>query len=113
MMKFDIAYYFRAKNKYQSIPWRGYKTETPGLVVHRPAKCAGGDVVSDTRGWTISHLASGHELRSGTFIETKKRALRVAKELGGLADWTQDSSAISNNRDLYLATNKILAGHVY
>lgn len=57
----------------------------PGLVVHRGA--AG-------RGWFISHRASGLAL-SGRSFPTRAMAIKAARGLANLTDWSVDGPTLS------------------
>ena len=66
------------------VEWKGYQSETVGLVVHKRVER---DRFSDTREpWVITHLDSGYTVPYFT-LETRRAALAAARELGKVTDW--------------------------
>ena len=81
-----------------------YPSETPGLVVHRTQLIdSAGRQFSAKSGyfagaWTITHAPSGMMARKA---RTKADALRIAKAMGALGDWSGDvTSLLLSDRSL-------------
>lgn len=61
-----------------------YKTDTPGLVIHRAYLTTG----EKMRGWTVTHAASGQAL-SRFCLPSRQVAMQAAAVAGSLpVDWT-------------------------
>ena len=87
------------------VEWKGYQSETPGLVVHRRVErgCIPGDV------WVITHLGSGFTIPYFC-LYTRKAALLAAKELGEVTDWGMSMKHIES---LYLTARIKLSDAVF
>lgn len=84
----------------KQVLWSGYKTETLGLVVCRKPEWVWFEIDKPHWGksqdaWQIVHESSGCMLPGGCwYLPTCKIAMKLAKGLGRLTDWTQDKQVL-------------------
>ena len=74
----------------------------PGLVVHRALEGERGD-------WSLTHERSGLSLHSRP-IHLKATAIKIAKHVAQLADWTQEAEVLREQEGLKASIWDIVTG---
>ena len=77
---------------YELTPWPGYTTDTPGLAVCKVPEWGDGVCVMGKK-WEVTHIKSGYRV-DWCYPLSKTVAMRVAKALGEIADWTRDRNGV-------------------
>ena len=95
MKKTDLFLMIRpdTREQPQQVPWKGYLSNTDGLVVCRAPRYKEGWTPSKDE-WQVIHHKSGYVLPYCYDLYSMKVALTTASLLGAFFDWTQSKDEI-------------------
>jgi len=107
MNKVAFELLLRRSNEVVAVPWWGYVTGVPGLVVcHAPDRADGG-WVELRREWQVVHVLSGFRINRENFT-TRAQALAVVEAVGPLADWTRPADELGSDLQLSQRVSEVL-----